>query len=705
MAGTTALTLAVSLGVLYLITVLAGQPVTVAMLGVVISMISSTAFDDPDVRQRELTAGLMLLLAAAAVTLGAYLAPYELPGDGVFVAIMIAATYARRYGKRGTMLGMVGFMTYFFALFLGAQPSMLGWLILALAIGTLISFGMRTFVLRDHPDRQLERALRALGARVGGVVELVGDSVAGGGLNDHRVRQLQRRVIGVGETALMVETQLDDVDLRDLWPGVDPDELRLRLFDVELATEHLAGAGRRAAAGQRGSDSARDELVRALRDLRRELRAGKRTGSLSQAGERADRVRADPTAGPAVRVLALATSDLVRVVCRTRARDDRLAPNGDESESSPSAGGALEASAPSESPAAGDSAAVDEADGSWIGRLEPSARQAIQVGIASSLAIVAGELLSSARWYWAVIAAFVTFSGTSSRGETLTKGWQRVLGTIVGVGFGVVVATIVDGNTVASIALIFLCMFAGFYLMKVAYGLMIFWISTMLALLYGLLGEFSVGLLLTRIEETAIGAAIGILVACLVLPTSTRETVDGNLRGFLTELAELVGLAGDRLGGEPIEELTSQARQLDRTFTELRNNAKPLTTGVAGVHRRSRVRRAVNVMGACDEYARGLARVSAAAPTAALSDQLRRSAQQVQANIVTLAGIRDGRRQAPLESADRQLDAAYETIDGDPPAGAEHRRLAAAVGYLRQLDLAVVTLADELTHEITNADP
>ncbi len=104
-----------------------------------------------------------------------------------------------------------------------------------------------------------------------------------------------------------------------------------------------------------------------------------------------------------------------------------------------------------------------------------------------------------------------------------------MLGTIVGVGFGVVVASVVGGNTVASIALIFLCMFAGFYLMKVAYGLMIFWISTMLALLYGLLGEFSVGLLLTPIEETAIGSAIGILVASLVLPTSTRATVDGRL--------------------------------------------------------------------------------------------------------------------------------------------------------------------------------
>ncbi|WP_353961926.1 FUSC family protein, partial [Mycolicibacterium hippocampi] len=71
--------------------------------------------------------------------------------------------------------------------------------------------------------------------------------------------------------------------------------------------------------------------------------------------------------------------------------------------------------------------APDPADGDG---LSPTTRQAIQVTVAVSLAIVAGEALSPARWYWAVIAAFVTFAGTTSFGETLTKGWQRLLGTV-----------------------------------------------------------------------------------------------------------------------------------------------------------------------------------------------------------------------------------------------------------------------------------
>ena len=58
--------------------------------------------------------------------------------------------------------------------------------------------------------------------------------------------------------------------------------------------------------------------------------------------------------------------------------------------------------------------------------LLPTTRQAVQASVAASLAIVTGDLVSPARWYWAVIAAFVVFAGTNTWGDTLTKGWQRL---------------------------------------------------------------------------------------------------------------------------------------------------------------------------------------------------------------------------------------------------------------------------------------
>jgi len=162
-----------------------------------------------------------------------------------------------------------------------------------------------------------------------------------------------------------------------------------------------------------------------------------------------------------------------------------------------------------------------------------------------------------------VIAAFIIYSGTTSRGETLTRGRQRIVGTVAGVAVGAVVASAVGGNVDVSIVLIFVSLFAGFYLMKVSYAFMVVGVTTMLALLYGLLGEFTIGVLLTRIEETAIGAAIGIATALVVLPTSTHATVSNDLRSFLGQLAEVVALAGQHLTGESDGDLTRAARDLD----------------------------------------------------------------------------------------------------------------------------------------------
>ena len=490
----------------------------------------------------------------------------------------------------------------------------------------------------------------------------------------------------------MIEGQLEDAELRCRWPQAAPEQLSLALFDVELATEQLVGAGRRAVVATGIAADVRQRLVIALGALRAQVRDGGPAEGCSEAGRLAEAVHSDATVSPAARGLAVAVGDLARALAAGSAAES--APTETQTQ--------LAGAGPETAAATAGEASAPPADDSWIARIPPSARQAIQVGVASSLAIVAGELLSPARWYWAVIAAFVVFSGTSSRGETLTKGWQRVLGTILGVGFGVLVASLVAGGTAASIVLIFVCMFAGFYLMQIAYGLMVFWVSTMLALLYGLLGEFSVGLLVTRIEETAIGAAIGIIVAALVLPTSTGSRVTADLESFLTGLAGLVGRGADSLGGETVSGLSGDARALDQSLAALRTSAQPLTTGIAGVNHRSGVRRAVSVMSACDHYARGLARVSGPAPSAELRDRLARSARCVVGDIEALArsldgaGGNDANGDTPSQSAGALLDDAREALDRDGASASERRRLTAAVGYLRQLDLAIDTLRDDL---------
>ena len=281
------------------------------------------------------------------------------------------------------------------------------------------------------------------------------------------------------------------------------------------------------------------------------------------------------------------------------------------------------------------------------GGLRQTTRQAIQVTVAASLAIVVGELVSPSRWFWAVIAAFVIFAGTNSWGETLTKGWQRLLGTLLGVPAGMLVATLFAGDKTGSLAAIFVCLFCAFYFMTVTYSLMTFWITTMLALLYGLLGEFSFGVLLLRIEETAIGAVIGVAVAILVLPTNTRTAIRDETREFLTNLSALIEISTETMfGGDETASPTEQARELDRNLQQFRVTAKPMLAGVAGLASRRSIRRGLRLFSACDRYGRSLARSAEQYQYPAGSEPLAHAftsaAAQTRSNIDALVAIIDG---------------------------------------------------------------
>ena len=89
--------------------------------------------------------------------------------------------------------------------------------------------------------------------------------------------------------------------------------------------------------------------------------------------------------------------------------------------------------------------------GRWnpLARLDMTTRQAIQVAVAGALAIVAGRELSSTRYYWAVIAAFIMFAGTGTRADAFVKGSNRVFGTLVGLLASIWIANLTAGTHLA----------------------------------------------------------------------------------------------------------------------------------------------------------------------------------------------------------------------------------------------------------------
>lgn len=718
MATRTTAALGCSLLALYVLTRATGQPLTVALLGVVITMVASRSVNEPDPRQQRITMALLPVPAAVSIAAAAALAPHQVLSDAVFVLVVFAAAYIRRFGARGRALGMVAFMSYFFTLYLRASVSELPWMIGAVAVGTVCTFVMTTYVMPDRPERVLRATVRALRARMAIVVDTTADAVRTGRLDERRRRRMRARTTRLNETALMVQSQIEDkADPAVLWPGVTAEQLAPWLLDAELAIEWVATAGRRAAALMSQDPSAipaptRVALVDVLSRLARAIRLPEPDG-LRQAAARAQRLLdeqrgaagADDPGSAAVRRLALAIINAATATSDVRAIVDRAA-TGDV---------ALE-STDSERPPASDGAPPDApaepADEEPPQGLRPTTRQAIQVAVAASLAIIAGELVSHARWYWAVIAAFVIFAGTNSWGETLTKGWQRMLGTLLGVPCGVLVATLLAGDKTAALAGIFLCLFCAFYFMTVTYSLMTFWITTMLALLYGLLGQFSFGVLMLRIEETALGAVIGATVAVVVLPTHTREAIRDDTRTFLGNLSGLIEAStATMLGADASGSPSEQARQLDRDLQQFRVTAKPLLAGVAGLAGRRSIRRALHIFAACDRYGRSLARsseryldpVGAQPLTFELAQAFSAAAARTRRNIDALAAAIGSGRAPTMVSAADELDAA-ETLarQRDGEAGSpvrplpDTRRLLTAVHALRQIERAIVTAATNL---------
>lgn len=172
-------------------------------------------------------------------------------------------------------------------------------------------------------------------------------------------------------------------------------------------------------------------------------------------------------------------------------------------------------------------------------------RLSLQVTLACALAMAGGELLSSERWFWAVMAAFLIFMNTQSSGAVAIRGLGRSLGTAFGIAAGIALATATHGSPYWAIPLIGISMFMAFYLIHVSYTGMTFCITITISLIYGLIGIFTPELLVLRLEETAFGAAAGILVALIVLPVSPARRAQQAKNKLINALVGLIDLIID----------------------------------------------------------------------------------------------------------------------------------------------------------------
>jgi uncharacterized membrane protein YgaE (UPF0421/DUF939 family) len=544
------------------------------MIGAVIGMLSTFTVHDATVRGQVITMLLMPVFMVPALTIGMVLGEHHYLSLAVLTLLMGVGTYLRRFGPRGFMAGNLLFMGDFFGLFLrsGLRLADLIWLVAELLVGLAVAIAVRFALFAPQPQRALRRTQRSYAARARRLAALALETFDAGGRGE---RRLHRQLVRLNEAALMIDAQLGD-------PAAVPNGaaavLHERLFDLEVALSNVA---RFAVA------LSHVPLPEEQRGPVRAALVAVAAGDLDTAAEQANVLIGllNPDAGEEIgapTVVAHRFAISVRALSEAMTewlRTGDTAHGGAGFEPATSLfGGWL----PGSSRVSQDASMEPAPPGEGV-VLRAYTRTALQMTVAVAAACVLGSLVSRDRYYWAVIATFITFTGANTSGEQVRKAVWRVLGTLIGIVVGSGLVDLVGEHAFASIAVILAALFIGFYLMRISYAFFVVGITVMISQLYQDLGEFSEGLLRLRLEETAIGAGVAVAVVVLVVPLRTHRVIRLALRRELEAVGTLIEQVRDvLLDGQPRDPVRATVRRIDAAFQELLATARPVRRTVLG---------------------------------------------------------------------------------------------------------------------------
>lgn len=522
------LTLVVIVGVLFEVHRVLPLPAAAYGIAMITAMQGALQIKDATNRRRIVTRVFGAAAGFTSVILSTALAQWPVVADAVFIVLVFAAVYARKYGVRWNAVGMFGFMCYFVGTYLHSAAADLPGIAVAIVLSGIIAHLIRVFVLPERPADEFARAALATFERID---ELRSALLLGlrEGWTEAKRRSVYRAQARIGEALLIAESYLPTTgdDATDHQPGR---RMAIDLFDLHLSSETA--------------------MLSALSSEGR--------GEPEEAGTIPPRV--------ALRRLDRLTREARKGAASLPADVFDLEP------------------APDIPPPA--------QPGNHRLIADPALRLAIQVSLASALAMTGGLLLSKTRWFWAILTAFLVFTNTQSRGDTALRALNRSAGTLAGIVIGIGLATLFDGAFLPSATLIVVFTFAGFYMLQLSYGAMTFFVTIVLSLLYGLLGEFTPGLLFLRLEETLIGTLAGTFIAFAVFPQKTTAATDRAADAFLSALDRVLGAAASGIEkGRPGLGILALSRHVDRRQADLAAAARPLGSNWQLVRRPGTVRR------------------------------------------------------------------------------------------------------------------
>ncbi len=535
-------------------------------LAIVLSIEGGVAVKDKTPGE-QLTTRLMGCAASLfCITLAAALEPYRLVADLTFLGVIFAASLARVFGARGFAVGMFAFISYFIGAYL--RPTLTELPLAALGPLFAVAFGhlIRKYLLVDDWRRDLAKTLRAIQHRVSDILLRLARLSRSGALTDKDRLELRQMEEQLKDVVLMAEGLLPRNADGSLPSGDNPvTAVSIAIFDLHLAAESVIVQSLGALAPASLFDAVLNGDATAARKI----------------ADDQDVASGDERAKQSVHAL----------LWLQRASSALNEAANDRSFLQLMAFGGLPPAGPSTKP-----------DFSWK---NPLVRAAVQITIASGIAMIFGLLLSRDRWFWAVLTAFLVFNNTRSRGDAALRAVQRSVGTLIGVAIGLALATLLTGHMAATVMLAAVCVFLAFYFLQVSYALLSFFVTIVLCLVYGLIGQLTFEVLLLRLEETVIGSVAGMFVAFVIFPSSTRSTVELALARWYDALGQLLDAVSS---GEGRYRLIELSNRLDEAYRDLTVAARPLGSAWSLVTRPGPIRQTLAVFLASSYWARILAR-------------------------------------------------------------------------------------------------
>jgi uncharacterized membrane protein YccC len=520
-----------------------GQASPINLLGVIVG-VSAIAVNDPDLPGQRMTTLLIPVPALIAVLLAVLLPPTHLIRELVLLAVIFTAVRLRQYGARGALLGLVVFMTYLFSFNLSLPLNQLPWATAAIIIGMLVAFLVRFVLLPIRPAVIFRQSLHAFQISANALLDRLVDLVQNPQHLDHDRQAVAKQLYKIGELAIDLESLLGPP------PGAagsnDPVEIwRTCLLEFEMSLEMLVDNTVHIVQGKLLSTEKLAGFAPLFHDLQTSLQSNTTSQPLQLdtiINYRA--AQGNSTLNQALTHIEWAARSLSRCTIwpvprevAKRLESTRLvSPHTSASQAGPE-----------------------------------NLRLAIQATLAVGLAIFAGVLISATRWYWAVIAAFVLFVRASTIEEAISRAWQRVAGTLVGVIVGIFLAEVVVDDTRLEVIILLAGFFIAYFLITLTYTGFVFVLTVVLAMLYKLLGSFQPGLLVLRLEETLVGAAAGLLVALFVFPQFSKAKNRKEMSEFMQKVSRsLEPIIPGAQVAEQIEPLRHTVHELDRQLRALR---------------------------------------------------------------------------------------------------------------------------------------